>query len=401
MPGILEGLRIVEVSAFVAAPLAGLTLAQMGAQVIRVDPLGGGLDYGRLPLSPQGRSLYWAGLNKNKRSVALDLRNDTGRALLEDLITAPGAEAGILITNLSGGAVPSYEQLVRKRADVIVLQIVGNPDGSPAVDYTVNCAVGFPDITGPSSSREPVNHVLPAWDVLCGTTAALAVLAAQRHRRITGEGQRVRIALSDIAMATAGHLGFLAEAQICGERGRYGNALYGTFGRDFETRDGRRVMIVAVTARQWLSILEATGIGEAVAAIESREGIDCRREEHRWRVRDQLFALVEDWTRARSYGEVRDTLERHRVLWGPYQTFTQLLAEDARCSLKNPTFGRIEQPGIGSHLAPGSAIEFMSAERVPVDAAPALGRDTRTVLADVLGLSDARLGELQASGVIQ
>ena len=70
MPGILSDLRIVEVSAFVAAPLGGLTLAQLGADVIRIDPIGGNIDIGRWPLAPDGTSLYWASLNKAKRSVA-------------------------------------------------------------------------------------------------------------------------------------------------------------------------------------------------------------------------------------------------------------------------------------------------------------------------------------------
>src|SRR5258705_12306309 len=74
----LDRLRIVESSAFIAAPLAGLTLAQFGADVIRVDMIGGGIDYGRLPLMPSGRSLYWTGLNKGKRSVAIDLRKPEG-----------------------------------------------------------------------------------------------------------------------------------------------------------------------------------------------------------------------------------------------------------------------------------------------------------------------------------
>src|SRR5579863_6921444 len=90
----LEGLRIVEGSAFVAAPLGGMTLAQLGADVIRFDQIGGGLDNGRWPLAPGGESLFWAGLNKNKRSIQIDLRSERGRELAQELITAPGEGAG-------------------------------------------------------------------------------------------------------------------------------------------------------------------------------------------------------------------------------------------------------------------------------------------------------------------
>ena len=92
----LSNLRVIESSAFVAAPLAGLTLAQFGADVIRIDPIGGGIDYGRWPLAPSGRTLYWTGLNKNKRSLAVDLRRPEGRELVRNLAVAAGA----LLTNV-------------------------------------------------------------------------------------------------------------------------------------------------------------------------------------------------------------------------------------------------------------------------------------------------------------
>ena len=110
--GVLDGLRVVELSAFVAVPLAGMTLAQLGAEVIRVDPPGGGLDYRRRPITDSGAGLYWAGLNKGKRSVTIDLRSKEGRSLVRDLITAPGEDGGILITNLSPRWI-SYDDIRR------------------------------------------------------------------------------------------------------------------------------------------------------------------------------------------------------------------------------------------------------------------------------------------------
>ena len=79
MTEIVKGLRLIEVSAFIAAPYAGLTLAQMGADVIRIDPVGGGLDYRRWPITKNNKSLYWAGLNKGKRSIMLNIREAEGR----------------------------------------------------------------------------------------------------------------------------------------------------------------------------------------------------------------------------------------------------------------------------------------------------------------------------------
>src|SRR5579863_10697251 len=165
-------LRLIESSAFIAAPLAGLTLAQFGADVIRVEMIGGGIDYGRLPLAPSGRSLYWTGLNKAKRSITVDLRAPEGRELVRALVSAPGETAGILLTNIPSPWL-AHDALAAARADVISCTIEGNPDGSTAVDYTVNCATGYPAVTGEGSA--PVNQVLPAWDIACAYQAAFAI----------------------------------------------------------------------------------------------------------------------------------------------------------------------------------------------------------------------------------
>src|ERR1700739_2265521 len=132
----LEGLTVLEVSSFIAAPLGGLTLAQLGADVIRVDPVGGGADLGRWPLAPSGMSLYWTGLNKGKRSVTLNFRDRRGRGLLGELLAASGPGGGIVLTN-AGQDWLGYPALAEIRPDLIHLQIQGHRDGRRAVDYTV------------------------------------------------------------------------------------------------------------------------------------------------------------------------------------------------------------------------------------------------------------------------
>lgn len=401
MNGILSGLRIVEAAAFVAAPMAGVTLAQMGADVIRIDPIGGGLDYHRWPVTADGTSLYWSGLNKGKRSIAINLGSVEGRELASLLISAPGADAGIFVTNLSASGPMSYASLIEKRPDLIMVHITGSPDGAIAVDYTVNSAVGFPAVTGPSQDGEPVNHVLPAWDSVCAMVTTTAILAAERHRRATGQGQYVRIALSDVAMAVVGHLGYLAEVEINStEREACGNDVYGTFGRDFRTRDGHRLMILAITPRQWGSLLVAMELNEAVQAIESSRGIDCFQEADRWRARDLLFPLVEEWARNRDFDNIRAALDKHDVLWGPYQTFAQLMENDKRCSAANPMFQKVDHPGIGRYLTPGLPIEFSKVQRVPAGPTPRLGEHTDEILSEVLGLDPSRIHALREEGLV-
>lgn len=401
MSGLLAGMRIIEGSAFVAAPSGGMTLAQLGADVIRFDQIGGGIDYGRWPVTSSGQSLYWAGLNKGKRSIALDLRNKEAQELLTALVCAPGPEGGILLTNFPPRGWMAYERLRERREDVIQCVITGNWDGSTAVDYTVNPAVGYPSVTGPVDRDDPVNHVLPAWDLICGQTAALGILAADRHRSRTGQGQQLTLALSDVALAAVSAMGHIAEAQVNGEeRPRLGNDLYGAFGRDFVTADGRRVMPVAISERQWQNLCEATGTVEAMRELAERLGLDFADEGDRFRARDDIAALIAPWCAARTLAEVREAFDAHGVCWGPYQTFRQLVAEDPRCSTANPLFSEIDQPGIGTILAAGSPLAPVDLGRLPVAPAPVLGQHTDEILADVLGLSSGEIGALHDRGVV-
>lgn len=375
----LAGLRIVEISAFVAAPLAAMTLAQLGAEVIRIDPLGGNIDYHRWPLAPSGESIYWAGLNKGKRSVSLPLDTEQGQALATRLICQAGEGGGILLTNLPAKGWMSYEALSHHRDDLIMLRLTGNHDGSAAVDYTVNCASGFPLATG--LDAQPVNHVLPAWDVAAGLYLATGLLAAERMRQRRGCGQEVTLALSDVMLATVGNLGYIGDVQIndvCREP--LGNSLYGAFGRDFASADGRRVMLAAISQRQWRAIGKATGLGEKLAMIGVLMDVDMDNEGERFKARHAIAAVLEPWFAARSLVQIREAFEGSGVLWGPYQDFRQMVQEDPRCSEDNPLFRVVDQPGIGRMLAPGGPLVFARTPATAHRLAPRLGEDNDRVI---------------------
>ena len=393
----LADLRVIEGSAFVAAPLGGMTLAQLGADVIRFDQVGGGLDVRRWPLAPSGESLFWAGLNKGKRSIQVDLRAPEGRELVEALV----GTAGIFLTNFPARGWLAYDALRARREDLIMCALTGNPDGSSEVDYTVNPSTGFPWATGPRDLAGPLNSVLPAWDVTMGGLAATGILAAERHRARTGEGQLIRLALSDVAFAMVGNLGRIAEAQLGGrDAARDGNYLYGAFGHDFATSDGRRVMVVALTGRQWTALQEVTGTAPAFRSLESVSGHDLSSEDGRFGARDLIAAVLRPWFEARSLEQIRAAFEATGVSWGPYQTFRQLVDEDPRASEVNPMFSRLEQPGIGAYLVPASPIELTASGRMPARRAPLLGEHTGEVLAEVLGISDAEIGRLLEAGTV-
>jgi 2-methylfumaryl-CoA isomerase len=399
--GILQGLRVVEGSAFVAAPLGGMTLAQLGADVIRFDPIGGGMDHRRWPLTAQGASLFWAGLNKGKRSIAVDIRKPRGQELLTQIICAPGADAGLFSTNFPARGWLAYEKVSAQRADLIMVNLMGRRDGGSEVDYTVNPQLGFPALTGPADSAAPSNHVFPAWDAIAGQMICTALLAALRHRDRQGVGQLVTLALKDVGLAMLGHLGMLAEVQVNGiDRPRYGNHLYGAFGCDFLTRDGERVMVVGLTAMQWACLLKATGLAEVVSALGARLDVNMEDEGHRFQSRVALEALFEPWFSARTLAEVAAAFEAHRVTWGPYRTVRQAIERDADLSTAHPMFSMLQQPGIGTYLAPACPLDFGAVPRLPAAPAPALGQHTDEILLEVLGLSSAQVGALHDAGVV-
>ena len=397
---LLSGLRIIECASFIAAPTCSLHLQQMGAQVIRIDPIGGGPDSHRWPLSSGGSSLYWEGLNKGKQSIAVDFASPEGRALVAQLVCAPGAGGGLFVTNFPVDGFLSHERLRQGRADLITARVMGWADGTPAVDYTINAAVGVPYMTGPSGpGSEPVNHVLPAWDLLTGAYAAFALLAAERHRQATGLGQEVRVPLSDMAIASLGHLGQIAEVQEGLDRPKMGNSLFGAFGRDFKTADDRRLMVVAITPRQWTGLVAALDLGQAVAGIESALGVSFAKDEGvRFVHRDLLTPLVEAAMGRRGVDSLAAAFETNGVCWGPYHTLKEALAEEPRLVSGNPLFNAVTHPSGLTYPTPGAAATLSHSERSAPLRAPRLGEHTDQVLSDILGMSAAQIAQLHDAG---
>jgi 2-methylfumaryl-CoA isomerase len=398
---LLSGLRVVEAAAFVAGPTGGLYLAQMGADVIRIDQIGGGPDYRRWPLTDHGDSLYWEGLNKAKRSIQIDLSRPQGRELAVALASAPGDEAGLFLTNFPVEGFLSHANLAACRPDIITARIMGWADGKPALDYTVNAAVGVPAMTGPVGDDRPVNAVLPAWDLLGGSWAAFAMVSALHRRRQTGDGAEIRVPLSDLAATSLSHLGFAAEALLQGDRGRLGNDLFGAFGRDFATADGQRIYLVAITPKQWRGLVAALGLGEAVAAVEVATGADFTADEGaRFTNRALLFPLFEAAMAAQTLAALGPRLDAAGVTWGPYQTLAEAVHGDARLFTANPQFQTTTHKSGLTYPAAGPAATLAGEARGLVRPAPQLGADTDAVLAEVLGLASGAIGKLHDEGLV-
>lgn len=398
---LLNGYRIVEGAAFIAGPSCGLHLAQMGAEVIRFDTIGGGPDSKRWPLAPDGSSLYWEGLNKGKKSIAIDLRSAEGRELACAIATAPGDNAGMFLTNYPVNGFLSHEALAARRSDLITVRVMGWPDGAPAVDYTVNAAVGIPLMTGPAEDERPVNHVLPAWDLLGGAYAAFAMSAALLKRQATGKGADIRIPLSDLAATSLGHMGNVAEVLSQGDRPRMGNELYGAFGRDFVCADGVRLIVVAITAKQWRGLVNVLGLETEIAAIETDLGLSFAKDEGlRFVHRERLLPLFDRAFAAHNSASLGARFDKQGVTWGPYQTLRQAVTSDPRLFTENPQFQTIAHPSGLDYPAAGPPATLAGEAREDLRSAPRLGQHTDEVLASVLGLDSGAIGALHDKGVV-
>jgi len=402
MTGILNGMRVVEGSAFVAVPLAGMQLAQMGAEVIRFDRLEGGLDAGRWPLAPSGRSLFWSGLNKGKKSIAVNMRSPEGQELVTRIVTAQGPDAGMFLTNLRVRGWMDYETLSQYRRDLIMVTLMGDRHGRPQVDYTVNPALGIPDMTGPEGHDAPVASALPAWDLIAGNMVVSALLAAERHRLRHGEGQEAEIALKDVAAATMGHLGMIGDAVVNeAERGKAGNALYGAYGQDFVCACGQRVMVIGLTTRQWSGLVKVTETGAQMEALAKRSGRDLTDEGARWDLRHDITAILAPWFAARRVGDFAEEFNKRGITWSMFRSIKSAVQDDPDLSEANPMFSMLDQPDLGRFPVPGCPAQFSAHARSQPAPAPELGQHTEEILGDVARLSDTEIAQLFDKGVVQ
>lgn len=402
MFNIINSLRVIEGSSFVAAPSAGLYLSQMGAEVIRFDQIGGGPDFSRWPLSKTGTSFYWEGLNKGKKSLAINLCDPEGREIAKSLICSDGDEAGIFLTNYPASGFLSHEKLSAERSDLITIRVMGKADGGIALDYTVNSAIGLPMITGPDKlGDEPVNHVLPAWDLLTGSYAAFALLAAERSRRETSLGREICIPLMDMATATMSNLGMIAEViQEGQDRPRYGNDVFGFLGRDFVTADKKRAIIMALTPHHWTGLVKALNIEEGVKKIEHSNGVTFDRDEGlRFIHRREINELIQAAVSKRQSAELFAAFEENKVCWGPYNTLTEA-SNDAALVRDNPMFADIAHKSGQTYPTAGSPATLPAEERSTPVRAPYLGEHTDEILMDVLKLSSGEVGRLHDKKVV-
>jgi 2-methylfumaryl-CoA isomerase len=354
-----------------------------------------------MPYAPSGSSLFWSGMNKGKKSIAVDMKSPDGKELISNLITAPGKDAGLFLTNLKVRGWLDYETLSKVRSDIIIVTLTGDRHGKPQVDYTVNPALGIPDITGLEGSTDPVANAIPAWDMIAGNMCVSSLLAAERYRLRHGVGQDVEIALKDVASAAIGHLGMIADTTLnTDDRTKAGNSLYGAYGKDFLCADGNRVMIIGLTSRQWTGIVKATDTAEQFKQLEMQNNINLQDESIRWKWRHAITEIIEPWFKTRKVEDFASDFDKTGLTWSVFRSVREALNSDPDLTEDNPLFKKILQPDAGEFLVPKHPANFSKVENSDPTAAPILGEHTEEILGDVLNLSDIEVSNLFDTGVV-
>lgn len=402
MYDLLSDLKLIEVSSFVASPTVGLYCAQLGADVVRIDHKAGGLDYDRYMLTREGRSLSWENLNRAKKSLALDLNSAEGRELAAEMVRATGQ----MVTNLPVNSFLSHDKLAEGCPELVSVRIMGWHDGRQAMDFTVNAASGYPLMTGPEdwdqATAPPINQVMPAWDFITGAYCAFSLLAGLRHRERTGQGIELRVPLGDVAIGTMFNAGAGAEMLYRGaDRERLGNAIWGAFGRDFRSKDGKRFMIAALTPKQWKATVEAFGLADEVAALETELGVEFAASDHqRFVNRIRLFDLFQGAAEKYDYPVLAERLTKAGATFEHYRTMYEATT-DPTLVADNPLFG--PSPANPSGFSYPATRSFANVPGMaPGDPRPApyLGEHSEQVLAERLGLSSGQIADLIDRGIV-
>jgi crotonobetainyl-CoA:carnitine CoA-transferase CaiB-like acyl-CoA transferase len=381
--------RVADLSRVLAGPYCTMVLADLGADVIKVErPEGGDETRGWGPPFAAGEAAYFLSVNRGKRSCALDLGTDAGRALALELC----AGADVVVENFKLGGADrlgvGYEQVRERNPRVVYCSITGfgsqrEPRGRPGYDFVAQAETGLMSITGPRDGQ-PFKAGVAVVDVLAGLHAAAGVLAALRG----GEGARIEVPLLDSGLA--GLVNVAQNALVTGiEPGRYGNAHPNIVPyQDFETASGR-IAVAAANDGLFRALCAAAGLSELAA--DERFVTNAGRVENR----EELIPLLERRFRERSAEDWLEALDAAGVPCGKVRSVTDALA--AAAGSGRPATMTVEHPAAGPLELVASPIWG------PVDPAsmrppPLLGEHTAEVLSE-LGRSDEEIAELLGSGV--
>ncbi len=394
--GPLSGLKVIELAHVMAGPVCGLMLADMGAEVIKVEKVPGGDDSRRsLPPEIGGEAAAFLMVNRNKRGIAVDLKSAGGKAVLRRLV----ASADALIENYRAGTMErlglGYDSLRPDNPGLIYCEISGFGRTGPyaargGFDLIAQGMSGLMSITGEGPGRPPVKIGAPVTDITAGILGAMGILAAVVERQKTGRGQRVDTSLfeagivhtywqSAIAFATGVSPGPMGSAHPL-------NAPY----QAFETADGW-ITVGAANQGNWLrllEVLEAPELSEDPRFIEPKGRMDHLGE---------LEAALNAIFAKRSSADWLERFEAAGLPAGPVQSILEMQADPQ--TLARQMVVEAEHAKLGPVKTLGLPVKFSETPGEVAAGAPVYGEHTRAVLAEY-GFSEAEIAALIADGAV-
>ena len=392
----LAGYRVLELAHLVAGPLCGLYLADMGADVVKIEhPAGGDASRSVYGTHLHGESAVFLTVNRNKRSIALDLGGEAGRAVFLRL----AARADVVLEAYRGGVAEKLGiddarlRPLNRRLVYCSLSAFG-PEGpwrdKPGLDMLIQAMGGLMAVTGEPDAA-PVLSGAPVLDTIGALLAGQGIVTALLHRERTGEGQRLDVSLlAGGLLAQAARLSvFLATGR---EPGRLGSAHpYLAPFQAFAARDGW-IYVAVWIERLWAPFCAA--IGRPALAADPRFAGTADRVDHR----KELTEILQPIFRERTVHEWMATLETHDVLCAPVNRYTDL-ADDPQVRASGMIVEE-DHPRGGPFRTLAPAIAFAATPGTRRTPAPGLGEHTDVVLAE-LGVSPREIDALRAAGVVK
>ena len=393
----LDGIRVLDLTRMYGGPMCTMLLAELGAEVIKVEVPEAGDGVRNLAPQTQGNESYpFVILNRGKRGITLNLSSEQGRGICEEL----AAKCDVLIENFTPGVMEklglSYEDLQPHNPGLIFASISGFGQTGPsrsrvAFDTIIQAMGGLISVNGQPDS--PPTKVGPAIaDFLGGMFAAVAILAALQHRSGTGRGQRVDMSMQDCVWAITAiqHLPLLAMTGQ--EPPRLGNRMIEvTPFNVYPAKDGH-IVIAIVTVGQWERLLDVIGRPELKDVPEYRSQVD--RVNHM----DVIDAMVEEWARERTVEEMIGLLRAVDLPCSPVPTFGQVARDPQLASREMQV--EVDQLISGPLRVPGTVFKMSETPGDPTQPAPFVGQHNGEVYSTLLGYDDERIAALQREGVI-
>ncbi|MBI2857719.1 MAG: CoA transferase [Chloroflexi bacterium] len=391
----LEGIRVIDIGTFQAAPFCCQLLADFGAEVIRVEPPGGAIDRELGPFAAGGQNLSVPLYNRNKKGITLNLQAEKGKALLDQLVV----RSDVLVTNMTSRAVKGlgigYSAMSRVNQGIIYASLTGFGQNGPyaerpAFDMICQAIAGHMYITG-FKGAGPTKSGSSFCDFGAGLYCAIGVLLALRHRDRTGRGQEVDVALLDTAVSFMEAV--FAQFQVLQEvQPQMGNARPFSAPTDsFRCKDGY-VYLAITFDRMWQKFTQLIGREDL--------GTDPRfaSSELRRRNRDYMNSVAGDWLADKTRAEAVNLLVQHGIPAAPVNTVTEAFA-DPQIKARNMIVD-VDQPGIGKIPVSGVVVKMSGSPGLIRTPAPAPGQHNREIYCDRLGCTEADLAELSRTGII-